>query len=636
MWLKRLNKKLLIGVIAATALLAAIACSSAPTASPSSPAAPAAPAAAAPGGAGSSAPAAPAAAAPAAPGAAAAAAPAAPAAPSSGGSTFNPQGTLTVVHFDTDEPNGLPRFCTAGCAETIYMSGSTDTLFMSKAMPDGSIVTEPMLALDFTLDPSLEYGDFNLRQDVQFHNGWGGMTAKDIAFSYNDANSVTNPESIHGQAGDFAPLIASMEAVEDYVVRLNYRNFDSRGMLHRFSSFWQTAGIVSSALFEAKGVEGMQDDYTGVGAFVIDEWVDDKGIQMHAFEDYWGIDEGLGPFVQNFRLLQIGEAASRRAMLETGEAQIADVPLKDFPELIQNGYAVQKGAGFNTIDNISMAGNYWEQFSALTGAPLERDRDTSKPWVGNPFENGDEFDENTASMQSSMKVRNAFAWAIDRQALLDSILGGLGFVNYQPYLSMQNPNYKSEWDWGTDYDLSRSLLAEAGYADGFEMDFHLRDQAVFHETGEAVAATWLSELGVKANLIKAAYSTYRPGLVARTTNTPAFAVCGDENKANFPYDWAHGFVKSSMSAGGYGVGQEIPYASKSYLGMAGEPDKAAREALASEFYTNNRKFANCIGIFERPVWVLYDSDEVIAWDQRPMANGNQSAMNNYRSIKLAN
>ncbi|MDA0770229.1 MAG: ABC transporter substrate-binding protein [Chloroflexi bacterium] len=548
---------------------------------------------------------------------------------------FNPQGTLTAVHF-ADTPNGLPRFCTAGCAETVYMSGSTDTLFIAKFQPDGSIATEPDLALGFTLDPSLEFGDFKLRQGVQFHNGWGEMTAKDVAFSYNDANSVTNPESIHGQAGDFAPLILSMEPLDDYTIRLNYRNYDSRGILHRFSAFWQTAAIVSSAVFESRGVEGMQDDYTGVGAFVIDEWVDDKGFQMHAFEDYWGTPEGLGPFVENFRILEIKEAASRRAMLETGEAQIADVPLKDFPELIQSGFAAQKDAGFNTIDNFSMTGNYWEQFSALSGAPLERDRDTSKPWVGNPFENGEEFDETTPSMVSSMKVRNALAWAIDRQALLDSVLGGLGFVNSQPYLSENDPNYKVEWNWGKDYELARSLMAEAGYADGFEMDFHLRDQAVWHETGEALAATWLSELKVKSNLIKAAYSTYRPGLVARTTNTPAFAVCGDENKANFPFDWAHGFVVSSMSAGGYGVGQEIPYASKSYLGMAGEPDKAKREALASEFYTNNKKFANCIGIFERPVWVLYDPDKVIAWDMRPMANGNLSAMNNFRTIKLAN
>jgi ABC-type transport system substrate-binding protein len=321
-------------------------------------------------------------------------------------------------------------------------------------------------------------------------------------------------------------------------------------------------------------------------------------------------------------------------MLETGEAQIAEVPLSYYAELTQSGFSIQKGAGFNTIDNIPFTGNYWDKTSVLTGAPLRRRHRIGKTWVGNPFENG-EYSETTASMVSSMKVRNALARSIDRQTLLDEILGGLGFVNHQPYLSSNNPNFRKEWSWGTDYDLARSLLADAGYPDGFEMDFHLMDQAVYHATGEAISATWLEELNVRTNLIKAAYSTYRPGLVARTTSTPAFSICGDENKANLPYDWAHGFVVSSMSAGGYGVGQELPYAGKSYLGMVGEPDKAKREELAAEFFDNNRKFANCVGIFESPVWVMYDSDEVIEWDIRPNANGNQNAMNNYRSIKLA-
>ena len=61
---------------------------------------------------------------------------------------------------------------------------------------------------------------------------------------------------------------------------------------------------------------------------------------------------------------------------------------------------------------------------------------------------------------------------------------------------------------------------------------------------------------------------------------------------------------------------------------------AKREVLAAEFYTNNRKFANCVGIFERPDWVIYDADEVVEWDMRPNMNGNQAAMNNYRSIRV--
>ena len=93
-----------------------------------------------------------------------------------------------------------------------------------------------------------------------------------------------------------------------------------------------------------------------------------------------------------------------------------------------------------------MVGNYWDAFSGLTGEAMEREHDTSKPWIGDPFENGPEFDPDTASMVSSRKVRNAFAFAIEREALLENLIAGLGFVNNQPYLSENNPNYKDEWD----------------------------------------------------------------------------------------------------------------------------------------------------------------------------------------------
>ena len=146
-------------------------------------------------------------------------------------------GVLTIAVGGTGSPNGVPRFCGPGCAEIVYLSGFTETLFNAVATDQGIIATEPLLALEFSLDPELRYGDFTLREGVQFHDGWGEMTSEDVAFSFNDANSVINPESIHGQAGDFAALIRSMEPIDKYTVRLNYNTYDSRGMLHRFSTF---------------------------------------------------------------------------------------------------------------------------------------------------------------------------------------------------------------------------------------------------------------------------------------------------------------------------------------------------------------------------------------------------------------
>jgi ABC-type transport system substrate-binding protein len=546
-----------------------------------------------------------------------------------------PSGHLIIAVQSVGTPNGLPRFCTAGCAEIIYLSGATDVLFNSKATPESTATFEPMLALDFSLDSSLEFGTFNLRKGVMFHDGWGEMTADDVAFSFNDANSVTNSDSIHGQARDFAPLIRSLEALDTYTVQLNFVNFDSRGILHRFSKFWQTAGIVSEKVFKETGVDGMQDIYVGVGPFVIDQWNRNDGIFMHANPDYYGTDLGLGPFVQNVTWIEVPSSPSRRAMLESGEVQIASVSHKDILELTDQGFKAQKKGLLNTIDSISFTGNYWEKFSPLSGAELQRDRNTSKPWVGDPFEGGGDFDNDTASMTTSRLVRNALAWAINRDELVQQLLSGVGSVNYQPYLSIRHPNHKAEWNWGTDIDKAKSMFAEAGYESGFEMELWVGTNDLESEIGGSVGAGWQEHLGVKGNLIRTSYSSYRPGLATRSTDIP-FIGCGEETKSNFPYDWAHGFLMSSISAGEYGVGMEIPWASETYVEMLNEIDKDSREAFASAFYQNNADNALCVGIFERPIWPIFAPDTMVNgdWDMRPMADDTLSTINNIRSIKL--
>ena len=554
---------------------------------------------------------------------------------------IQPSGRLTIAVDGVGVPEGLPRFCTdalGGCSEIVYLSGMTETLFNTALDDSGLPATEPMLATEFKLDPSLEYGDFRLREGVLFHNGMGEMTSEDVAFTYNDANSVTNPESVHGQAGDFASVIASMDPIDPYTVRLQYRNYDSRGVLHRFSRFWQTAGIVSSRVFAEKGVDGMRSDFTGVGAFRVDEWVQQKHIRLSAFADYYARGEGnIGPYVQHVEWRDIPAGESRRAALQIGEVQIAQIDLADLTRLTDESFVAQRGGGNSTMFNISMGGgNYWEEFGALTGEQLERNRDGAGtaefPHIGNPFQNGS-YDEHTPSMESARLVREALAWGINREKVLSTAVSALAVVNHQPYLSVNNPNYREEWSWGTDFDRGRLILRELGYRDGLEIDLWIGDKALNSRVGEAIGSDWRDQLNVNVNLVRTKYDSFRPALVARTNRT-MFTGCGDENKGNFPYDWAHGFTMSSISVPGPGAAQEIPFAAESYLQMAGEPDKAKREQLAAAFFDNNRHWALCVGVFEYPNWPLYNPGLIAYWDQRPSALSNLGSINNVRTIAL--
>ena len=544
----------------------------------------------------------------------------------------NISGTLIVVVDSVNNPNGLPRFCTSGCAETIYASGITDVLFNSVVKED-LLTTEPMLALSYEMGPGLDFTLLKLRENVQFHGGYGEMKAGDVKFSFDDANSRSTPSSIHGQSRAFADLIRNIEVVDDHTLKLNYGNFDSRGPLHHFSLFWKTAGIVSTAVFDEHGSSGMQDIYVGVGAFENQEWSRNGKIVGHAFVDYWGASLGEGPFVEKVIFLEVPEASVRLAMLESGEAQIAQAQSKDYSSLLEKGFIPNKGAQHNVIHNVSMVGNYWEKHNPLDDSILDRRRDTSLPWVGDPFENGI-YDEKSKSMLNSKKVRNALAWSVDRQTLLDDVLDGFGYVNHQPYLSVNNKHYTDEWGWGLDYEKANELLVDAGYGGGFSLDLWAGSSGISSELGEWLGRAWQKNLGINVNLIDTAYEVYRPGLVARTSKLPGINACRQENHSNLPYDWAHGFDVSSFSNGRYGAGQEIPYATKTFELMLGELDIGVRKELASEFFRENRVWANCIGIVEEQLWPFSDPKTVVGWDQRPTAVQNLAGINNVRTVTL--
>ena len=137
--------------------------------------------------------------------------------------TTKQSGTLTVATRALRSGAGTPMFCTAGCAETIYLAGIMETLTGVEAGPGGPIDPRniPQLAESWTIADDLAYMDFKLRPGIKFHDG-SVLTAEDVAFSYNNANADQNVDSIHGQAGDFAPFIALVEALDPLTVRMNF------------------------------------------------------------------------------------------------------------------------------------------------------------------------------------------------------------------------------------------------------------------------------------------------------------------------------------------------------------------------------------------------------------------------------
>ena len=550
--------------------------------------------------------------------------------------TGGPSGSITIAISSVQPPSGTPRYCTSNCTENIVLMSVLETPWRSvEGDLAGGQPLEDVLAVGWTLDPDLAYVDITLRQGVPFHKGYGEMTAADFAFSINDANTAITPESISGQGGELASTFAMVEVLDEYTARVNFSVFDSRWQRFRLSNFEESIGVTSKAVFDEFGAEGMRNVIVGTGPYQVREWVETDKTVLDAVPNHWRKTPG----VQTITFIEVREAAVMQAMLQNGDVAASAPALKDWPALTQAGMKPLSASGYDAYSNIAFSGNWWENTSARTGAPLVRERDTSKPWIGDPYENGSTYDENTPSMQNSLKVRLALAQAIDREGLNASILAGLGtpaYFGYQPAGNSEffkKGEFPSGWEYPYDLDLARQMLDEAGYGDGFQMDFWVGPSGLAPELMEAIAGLWQAELNIQVNLERTTYETFRPSLVQRSVTTP-FMGCGDGSSGNNPIDAARGFTMSSWSDGGYGVGMELPFAASNYETTALDPDPQARIDSNLEFMQNAIDWGFCVGVVSQPGYGLYNPNVIAEWHVLPVSNGGMNNMNNFESIVL--
>ncbi|MCH7594542.1 MAG: hypothetical protein IIB27_08525 [Chloroflexi bacterium] len=101
-----------------------------------------------------------------------------------------------------------------------------------------------------------------------------------------------------------------------------------------------------------------------------------------------------------------------------------------------------------------------------------------------------------------------------------------------------------------------------------------------------------------------------------------------------PYDWARGFVMSSWSDGGYGVGMEIGWAAENYAQVALETDKSLRSGMNEAFAEKGIEQALCIGLVHDPIGTLQNPDLVAEYEKLPNANGNLQQFTNLETLVL--
>lgn len=513
-----------------------------------------------------------------------------------------PAGSITIARQNVGIPVGLPEACVPGCENEKFRMGVYENLFFTDA--EGNMINR--LASKWTLAPDTSTLDLELVKGVQFHDGFGELTAEDVAFTFNNANPTTNPNSKNDQAGEWRTMLKSVEALSTHTVRMNINTWQSHAMRHYLTPYFQSIGMHSKKVFDQFGSDGMKEKFVGTGPYRMVSWVKDDKAVLEATPTHWRQVAG----VKTITVIAVPEITNRKAMLEAGQADITSASVKDQPDLEKKGFAKVLGRSASTAT--FFGGNYWEKTRADTGEALPNpgyDLSGAKPWIGNI--------DNQADFDRAVKVRKAMALAIDRQAIVKTILKDLALPNYVHGLSIKNSAFKKEWEIPFDPAQAKQLFAETN-TKPFKIQIW-SGTGDFAEIASVIAALWKEHLGVDTELSTIEYAAHRPSLVSREWNNVELRGCAD-SFTQYTADHPKGLETTSLSAGGTICGVTDPVRAKMALESFKENDIEKRKAIGAKFWQRQYETWQFPSVVETFDWVWYDPKKIKSWD-RPLEVG---------------
>ena len=397
----------------------------------------------------------------------------------------------------------LALAATGATAENFKWAGTTDP----QTMDPHAVNSAPVLGFlnnvyeglvrrgkDMAIEPALATSwepidggkgwRFFLREGVVFHDG-STFDADDVVFSYQRAsNEVADVRSW------FAP-VSAVNKVDDYTVDIltsapNPIFPDSIANWMIMDSGWAEANGATLPDKEAGNYATLNAN--GTGAFKVTERQPGLRTVLEPHGDWWGEAEHN---ITQAEFTPIQNSATAVAALLSGDVDMINpVPIQDAARLSgRDDVKVIRGIEARVI----MLGFPHEAEALKYGA------DAGKP---NPF--------------ADARVREAVAKAINVPAILQTIMRG----SAEPASQLVSPAMRGFSDaqavpYEFDPEKAKSLLAEAGYADGFSFGLNCPNDRYLNDEAVCQAITsMLSQVGIKPQLDAMPVQNYWPELRA--------------------------------------------------------------------------------------------------------------------------
>ena len=315
---------------------------------------------------------------------------------------------------------------------------------------------EPALATSYEQPDHLTY-IFHIRKGVKFHDG-SELTAEDVKFTF---DRILDPET-KSPRKPFFTSISKIETPDKYTVKFTMSQ-PYPPFLNVLATWY--GSIVSKAAVEKHG--SMQSVTIGTGPFILKKY--EHGIKgvFERFADYWDQPK---PYIDGFDFIVIKDETSRLGALRKGTVDVG------------------------WIKNAQLAGllEKRKNLKIMSGPAVRQQRfwfKADRP----PFNN--------------VKVRQAMASAINRQDIIDTVMFGRGVLTASiptatvPYGLSQEEMAKLPF-YKQDFELSKKLLKEAGYPDGFEFTLVTSPHSPDYIPCAEVMQRQLAKAGIKMNIVQ--------------------------------------------------------------------------------------------------------------------------------------
>jgi peptide/nickel transport system substrate-binding protein len=325
----------------------------------------------------------------------------------------------------------------------------TEQIYSLLVQLNPDLTVRPDLAEKWDISPDGKTYTFSLRKGVKFHSG-RLLVAADVKYTFERLVDKAT-------ASPNASVLVSVDTItapDDSTVVITLKQADASFLTNLTSP---AAVIINKDAVDKNG--DLTKTADGTGPFMFKEYVPNTRVVLERNPDYY---EAGKPYVDGIEMTIASDDTSRTAAVKTGTVDFIEyAPLKDIPSLKSD-----------------------------TSLTLAGDQNTNIRFVGLNV---------TRKPFTDLKVRQAIAMAVDRDAVLGPAVFGFG----TPTLELFPPGYWA--GLGTkpaaaDVTKAKQLLADAGYPNGFSTTILSWSQYSFLSNAAVVFQDQLKQIGISADV----------------------------------------------------------------------------------------------------------------------------------------